>query len=391
MIFSYNFKSVSLLFFLLSGLIFTLLLLTNGIRHEQKSSKWLAAFILFCTLYVAPFMLGYSGWYSRQPYRDILFYVPFQQLFLLPPLLFFYVKNLLNNQYRFQREDWKHFLPAGFYFIYIVMVGVYDKLIIGEYYFYANERDKDFDLWYQLTGFVSMVYYLLLSLRLYDRYKRKNCETTSFADSVLYSWLLQFLVAFLLLLVIRLLFFILNPEWANFGGKYWYYLTFSMLYYFIALSGFTHAVKSGLQITYNQSSEYLTERNYDKVNDTEIVLNINQLSAEEERLKKQLEKLMSIDKLFRNPLLTLFDVAKIMNSTPKNISRIVNNGFDLNFNDFVNGYRIQDVIERVKASETDYKTLLGIALDAGFNSKSTFNRAFKKHINKTPKAYFDEK
>lgn len=394
MIFSFNLKSISLLFFLLNGLIFVVLLIINGIRHERKSSNWLAAFILFCTLYVAPFMLGYSGWYSKQPYRDMLLYVPFQQLFLLPPLLFFYVRYLLNSQFVIQKIDGIHFLPTALYMIYIVAVGVYDKFVIGDYFFYDNQRDKDFDLWYQIAGFVSMVFYLVLSLRSYNQYKKQNYDTVSFADSLLHRWLHQVLAAFLLLLFIRLLFFILNPEWANFGGKYWYYLTFSVLYYFMAISGFVHAVRSNFSTDFNRSSQFLSANSYEETtgeNNGRVAEKNTVLSEAETQLVQQLEELMNTQKLFRDPTLTLFDVAQKMDSTPKQISRIVNNGFQSNFNDFVNKYRTQDVIERGKANETDYKTLLGIALDAGFNSKSTFNRAFKKHTGKTPKAFFDEK
>ena len=59
----------------------------------------------------------------------------------------------------------------------------------------------------------------------------------------------------------------------------------------------------------------------------------------------------------------------------------------MNFNDFVNEKRAEAVIEKLKNGEHISNTLLSIALDCGFNSKTTFNRAFKKHTGITPKQF----
>ena len=59
----------------------------------------------------------------------------------------------------------------------------------------------------------------------------------------------------------------------------------------------------------------------------------------------------------------------------------------MNFNDFVNEKRAEAVITKLKKGEHVENTLLGIALDCGFNSKTTFNRAFKKHTGASPKQY----
>ena len=63
-------------------MIFTFLLLKKGITEQKKDSLWLAAFIFLGGLYICPFMLGYAGWYGDTPYDLIMFFIPFQQLFL---------------------------------------------------------------------------------------------------------------------------------------------------------------------------------------------------------------------------------------------------------------------------------------------------------------------
>ncbi|MEM9987465.1 MAG: AraC family transcriptional regulator, partial [Bacteroidota bacterium] len=82
-IFSHNDKSSILLIFFFHALVFSFLLLRNGIQEGKQDSKWLAAFIFLGGLYICPFMLGYAGWYSVQRYREFMFFVPFQQLFLI--------------------------------------------------------------------------------------------------------------------------------------------------------------------------------------------------------------------------------------------------------------------------------------------------------------------
>ena len=72
------------------------------------------------------------------------------------------------------------------------------------------------------------------------------------------------------------------------------------------------------------------------------------------------------------------------------ISKVINQGFGLNFNDFINKYRVDAVCDCLDKDMQQHMTILGIALECGFNSKATFNRAFKKHVGKTPREYMAE-
>ncbi|MDF1696718.1 MAG: helix-turn-helix domain-containing protein [Saprospiraceae bacterium] len=399
MFFDFGLKSSTLLFFFLHGILFTILLVYKGLRNEQKANYWLAGFVFLAALYISPFMCGYANWYSNDITSDILFYLPLQQLFFMPPLLYFYVRYILNKSYTFQKRDFYHFLPALLYLGYAFIMWFTDKIVLNEYYFYANGRDKDLDLWYQVVGFFFMVFYVSKCLQLYNQYRKNTVETVSFADSILFSWIQRFLIALLLLLFIRMLFFITNPEWANFGRKFWYYLTFSILVYYISLNGYTYSIKmtSSLhrKLNFNQPLDELFQ--LDLGDRAETMLEENNKVEEKEvltvQLDEELKKLvlesMEKEKLFQNPDLTLFDLANTLNTHPKKVSQTINNGFGVNFNDFVNGYRIKEVIRIIEEGKGELKTIVGVAYDAGFNSKSTFNRAFKKMKNTTPKSYFN--
>jgi len=175
MLFFFSLKSSILLIFFFHGIVFSTLLLIKSVQTENKPSLWLSLFTLLGSFYIAHFMLGYAGWYSQQPYRDILFYVPFQQLFLLPPVLYFYFKNLLDKSFQFSTKDYIHFIPATIYLIYSIAIFITDKVFLNEYYFYADGKDKDFSNWYQCKHDRNFsLYYGHSGQKLFARNLRKN-------------------------------------------------------------------------------------------------------------------------------------------------------------------------------------------------------------------------
>jgi AraC-like DNA-binding protein len=400
MLFSFSLKSSILLIFFLHGIVFSTLLLIKGLQTENKSSLWLSLFTILCSFYITPFMLGYAGWYSQQPYRDILFYIPFQQLFVLPPVLYFYFKTLLDKSFQFSRKDYFHFIPASIYLLYSLIIFLSDKVILHEYHFYKDGKDKDFSLWYQIAGLLLLGHYLIKSLKIYYNYKRITYNEVSFAESVMFKWAKRFLLAFLILIFIRILFFMLNPEWDEFGKKFWYYVCFSILFYFISISGYVNSILSvtsfkystinsdtnlNLEMDHSIETEFtLTTLNNDKLKDDKIeILDLDEW-------KEKIEILMIIDKMYKNPELVISDLSSKLGTHSKKVSQVINQGFNLNFNDFINHHRIKALLQKIEKGEHNIQTLLSIALECGFNSKSTFNRAFKRATALSPKEYIEK-
>ena len=102
---------------------------------------------------------------------------------------------------------------------------------------------------------------------------------------------------------------------------------------------------------------------------------------------KWLRKAMEANLFYQDPDLSLRSLAETLEMHPNELSRIINTAFGKNFNDFVNEYRIREVTLKMQDPAYDRITLLGMALDAGFNSKSTFNRAFRQMTGKSPAEY----
>ena len=108
---------------------------------------------------------------------------------------------------------------------------------------------------------------------------------------------------------------------------------------------------------------------------------------EAQRLKSQLTAVMETERPWRDSDLTLADLADRLNTTPHKLSEVLNSQLGLTFYDFVNGYRVREVQRRIAAGDARKVTMLALALDAGFASKSTFNVVFKKHTQQTPSDY----
>lgn len=389
MFFSFSPKSSILLIFFFHGIVFSILLFIKGLQTTNKSSLWLGLFTLLCSLYIAPFMFGYAGWYSKEIYRNILFYTPFQQLFLLAPVLYFYFKTLLDKSFSFSAKDYIHFLPATLYLIYSIVVFFTDKVVLKEYYFYADGKDKDFSIWYQIIGLLSLTYYLIQSLKTYNEYKTITYNVVSFADSVMFRWAKRFLITFLLLIAIRIVFFVANPEWDEFGKKFWYYVCFSLLFYYVSISGYTNSVLSTTSFKDSPKS-FENDLNLSADETTSDKNTFKTEIADLDIWKEKIESLMLIDKMYENPELVISDLSNRLGTHSKKVSQVINEGFGMNFNDFVNHYRTKALIAKIEEGEHNIQTLLGLALDCGFNSKSTFNRAFKRATNVSPKEFIEK-
>ncbi|MEN0003174.1 MAG: AraC family transcriptional regulator [Bacteroidota bacterium] len=386
LIFDYNEKSSVLLIFFFNAVVFAYLLLKNGISEDKRDSKWLGVFIILGGLYICPFMLGYAGWYSVKSYREFLFFVPFQQLLLIGPVFFIYVKVLLNRDIKLTYKDVIHFIPAIIYFVYSLVVFVVDRLVLDEFYFYADGRDKDLDFWYQMTGLISMLFYLFLSLRHYLNYRKLSLQEVSFADEIAFKWIKRFTIAFGLILMLRVLFFILNPEWGAFGRKFWYYLCFSILLFYISIAGYFNTIKATILLNTAPLVDFDllgNGQNGETKNEPKEVLEL-------QGWKDKITRLFEVEEVHEKPNLTLTDIATILNTNRNIISKAINQEFSMNFNDFVNQKRAEAVIEKLNKGEHVKSTLLSIALDCGFNSKTTFNRAFKKYTGITPKQFITQ-
>jgi len=154
----------------------------------------------------------------------------------------------------------------------------------------------------------------------------------------------------------------------------------------------TSELKNILQENNIEASEDLEKSIADEeLNDTEPATEVvkKPLVNDEDmhRMLKRLLEFMDTDKPFLNPELTIQELSNRVNIQKHHLTYIINNGLHKNFFNFVNEYRVEEFKKKAANTNYDHLTLLAIAFDSGFNSKSSFNNIFKNITGQTPSEY----
>jgi AraC-like DNA-binding protein len=103
-----------------------------------------------------------------------------------------------------------------------------------------------------------------------------------------------------------------------------------------------------------------------------------------------LQKLLSLmekEKPYRDPEITVEKLSNMLDISEKHLSQILNERLQLNFNNFVNKYRVEEAQKKILDPKEKDFVILKIAYDVGFNSKSAFNAAFKKFTQMSPSEF----
>ncbi|MEO3405436.1 ABC transporter permease [Mucilaginibacter sp. CAU 1740] len=261
------------------------------------------------------------------------------------PLVYFYVLTTTRPGYRFKWRHLLHFSP------------VLPALFIG----YVMPSSHLLNLLVQTGTFVSIILYIHRSQKLILLFYRQLEPVLMDLPLHKLRWLRRLLKAGILVSFPGLMYAVLWP--AGFNPMYW-------LFVLVLIS-------IGAMVLLKQTAEMsAVPPNPTKRADTD-------LKTKAIRLKKA----MDTGHFYRDPELSLASLADLIGLHPHELSRIVNVALEKNFNDFVNSYRVEDVIRKMQDEAFDNLTLLGIAYESGFNSKSTFNRIFKQVTAKSPVDY----
>jgi len=408
MYFDFNWRSSLLLIFFFHGLVYAFLLFRKAYQQERPSDNWLGLLLLMSILYICPWMLGFAGWYwgtECLECRNFMFYVPMNHTLLMGPAIFLYIRSLLNPSFKFRKKDRWHFVPGIAYICWTIIVAVTDLVILKRYYLMDGQNDPDFDTWYQAIGFISLLIYLILSLRYYLMYRAFIVQELSFADTVQFKWIRNFLIACFLYFFSTVFLDILRLAGVNIGYQdtWWYYLLFAFLFYYIAIAGYTNSIeqKKKFELDFlryqmpfligpsdSDSNTPTEEAAFEIIQQDHTQKNADSVEATVYALwKEKVEQSIVEEKMYRNPELTLTDLANQLGTNPSLLSKIINRSFGKNFNDYVNQYRVLEVKENLANPANAHLTIMSLAYDAGFNSKATFNRAFKKFTGDSPKTY----
>lgn len=394
MFFNVNMYSGLLLIGFVQGMVYAGMLIARGRRQNRLSDYLLSLTLVVISLHICHYMLGFAGWFNVDDLRtSFMFYFPVHNLFLLGPLIWFYFRSLSNHEFRFGRKDMVHWIPGALYLLlHLLMFGydkVYNQLILGEELcchdgiqgaFSATVR-YDYGELFDLAFSISIFAYLIATLRAFRRYRRYVQDNFSDTEHIEFNWLRNLLYLLSTGLVVSwVLMFVeyFGEETTFFVDTWGSYLAISIMLYVVSIVGF-NATRQLPRLRFREDPVEAVSPPVMEVSD--------EPSDELLDWKNRLLELMASEKPYLDPTITLTELARRLSTNPSTLSKTINNGFDQNFNDFINSRRVEAFKERAQDPESNRLTLLGIANECGFNSKATFNRAFRKFTGKSPREY----
>ena len=380
----FNRWSLPLLILVLQGLIFVVLLLTRYFRKRNYSDLFLGLILLLTCYTQTCYTVGFMGWYDAFRTTKINYFL-INIGVVLAPLIYLYVKSVTESNFKFKKVYWWHFALAIIVVALRFGVYTYDVLQPG----FEDVQNGILKLaWDEaiiqpVLSYISpthMLLYLAFTFQLFYNYRKKIIQYFSNTYKLELNWILTFLVLFTISFLYDTIQSIVGMSFTDLGyqERWWLNLYLAVITLFIGIKGYyTDTTKlNKLQFSFSPKTIGIPESK-NEMEDKSI-------SEEELALVKNL---MENEKAYLDPELNLADLAKQANLTRGQLSEIINSGFNKNFNDFVNGYRVEAFKSMLKEEKHKQMSLLGIAQDCGFNSKATFNRVFKKLTNHSPTEY----
>jgi len=281
--------------------------------------------------------------------------------FLIGPLLLLYVKSLVLSRYRIRPIEWAHFAAFLIFAIATVLVLQFadDWKSLRRYLPFAISA----------AVLIHNAAYLGCAIRCLAAARGASWLRVLATGEGELTWLRLIMPGYLVLWLSRLQFCMVGDvtvaRWCPYKASTYIFGAFvfsNTLLYLIV-----------------RSADVLPPyRRYGKSDLDEL---------EKRRRKEELLDLMDGQKPYLNPCLTMSGLARQLRISPRHLSQIINELFGRNFCDFINSYRIEESKRLLSDPVGEERSILDIAYDVGFNSKSTFNSAFKKHTGMKPSEF----
>lgn len=321
------------------------------------------------------------GWYDTFRNTKINYYlIPFS--LAVGPLIYLYIKSSVQLHYKFTLSQIFHFVPVAIYFLFKVFIYSYDSQQLGfdttqngELYNWVNHN-----LTIAITTLfaVHMLIYLVISFKLYYRFRDRLEQEYSNTYKYELRWLYMFLIAYTSMFTYDVLQsitdgFIFNLHWT----QAWWYQFFSVIVViYVGVMGYFTPLEDMIKLDLDKS---LTTPEVYNTEDKETFEYENEL--------EQIKDIVIKERLYIDSNLSLNQLSRKTKINTSQLSYIINKGLNKNFNDFINEYRVEEVKNELRNPEKQHLSILAIAYDSGFNSKATFNRVFKRLTGVSPSEY----
>ena len=386
-----------LLYITILGFIVSFLLLIN-IKESNRVNLFLFAFFLINNLYS---LAHYATIYSGNKTMVAILLVNFTPLFLLAgPMLYFYVRGVLRDDFRFSKFDGLHFIPA-----FILLINILPHLFSSfEYKLSFAERVlmNPFEILnnnnlfvpsvvnFILRPFIGLIYVVICIRIMFLKFKFEKAEDKQ--ALLIFRWLSLLIFNTLLVYISFLVFTIfsfqtLDYRLAEVRGYYFLNITLVGLVLFNVTILFFPNILYGLP----QLDFLLPNKMKSASFDLEPKKLVKSFEISEEKLQLLHDKIetFSLTKPYLNPEFSLSVMSASTDIPVHHLSYYFNEHMNVNFNTWKNDLKINFVIEQIEKGSNELLTLDALAKQAGFVSRTTFLNAFKQKIGLTPTEFLN--
>ncbi len=298
------------------------------------------------------------------------------------PFLYCYVSALTLNQNRFKGKILWHFVPFFAFILYLLIASrfpEYSRNIRVDHVSHGEAAPLLFHFFLIITALSGPVYFVL-SYKKFQQSKKSSHDFSS--KEVNMDWLGKLIPIFGIVWTVLIVIAVIHHIFHLFSMEFCTNGLFLSLSAFIILIGY---------FGFKQKEVF---HNYSPDNENAIAVEPETKYAasklEDKELQKCCDKVshyMTTERPYLDSDITLPKLAAELNVSTHHLSQIINEVHGKNFFNFINEYRVNEVKRKIQDPAFDNYSLLGIAFESGFNSKSAFNRVFKNITGKTPSEY----
>jgi AraC-like DNA-binding protein len=338
-------------------------MLSNPLKVNKKANFWFGIFLIFWASFWLDEIIYLTGSFMlTEQLKNVITYIQF-----FAPIIF-YISFIFftNPNFKFNPNKVAQFLLLPLLYLIIKITNSY----------------IEYDLQVLLISLI-IVHSIFYTVKSYLKIKKHQKHIKLFSSSIAeidLKWLEYIII---ILLMISLLMGIFNFMYYRLPLNTYINLAMLITIFFIAYNILKQKEIFPLNekhreeiITINETEQENTVTKRKIITDEELV-----------ELKSKLNSLMKEQKLYLNHDINVASLSEEMHTTTHQLSYIINNGFNQNFFQFINSYRVEKAKTLLLNKQADKLSILGIAFESGFSSKTAFNTTFKKFTNQTPSEF----
>ena len=365
----FNIVTVAFLLGSTQGLFLALLLYNKP--GNKTANRFLAALMISYSVFIADASLSGTPITMRYPH---LIALANGVIFLIGPLHYLYTRSLISPNFAFSKKQLLHFIPFASFYLYFL----FPFYLKSGAFKIAFVQGLDVNgptigiLFYSWAIIFQGITYMVVNLKILKKHSLRIKDNFSSLDRINLNWLRNITLMALVIWVLGLVVEILQ------------------LYNYA--TSFTVSVPIAIAILI-YTMGYLGLKQPEIFSGTPPVKELKKYersgltNEKSQELYKKLLQLMESQKPFTDSNLKLNQLAHMLKTSPNHLSQVINEECQQNFFNFINGFRIEEAKRMILDSSQQQLTLLSIAYDVGFNSKSAFNTAFKNHTRTTPSQF----